>query len=600
MLALVLLFAAPAAHAADVTVSVSSRETSVGLPVELKVEIENAEEFDPPEIPEIEGATVEPVPGQSRQEFTQIINGRVTRTVTVTLTFRIVPKAPGTLTIPPISVRADGKLHSSRPIDIAVVKSDSGDLLFVEVTSDRESIYLGESLDLTLQIWIKPYRDSTYSVRLNEREMWSRVDDQLCEWGEFAETLAQWAAERRRPRGREVLRDLENGERGSYFLYEIPVKIWPEQAGPLDPGEVAVTVIYPTRLGRNRSFFNEELRIVDTRPVRVTAAPPPVLVKTPPQDGRPPGFSGAVGQFGVELSATPTDVAVGDPITVVLSVTDLTADGTRLDLLQPPPLLEIKPLTERFRLPSDPLAGEVEGRTKRFTQTIRAVDEHVDQIPAIPFVYFDPKQEAYETVATEPIEIAVRAASTVALSDVVSAAQVAPGGPKELTLVTGGLLANVVEPQLLLRQARFEPQWWMAAMLAAPPLLFLVTAVTQRRVRRLRGDVGFARQRRAGSRARQRLAAARRAGSDEQPEKIGAAVIGFVADRCNLPAGAETATDVLAVLRKQGVRAELVGEVQTLLYECEHHRYAGGSGGGSNDLLGRSEACIKRLERERL
>ena len=73
-----------------------------------------------------------------------------------------------------------------------------------------------------------------------------------------------------------------------------------------------------------------------------------------------------------------------------------------------------------------------------------------------------------------------------------------------------------------------------------------------------------------------------------------------VADRLNLPAGAVTTAEVVQSLRGDGLSDELVEQVQTLLAECEQHRYAGGAGASGDDLVSRAERGIGRLERERV
>ena len=72
-----------------------------------------------------------------------------------------------------------------------------------------------------------------------------------------------------------------------------------------------------------------------------------------------------MGRYGITVQAQPAEVSVGDPITVVIDIRDRTS-GSRLDVLQPPILEATPELAEKFRIPTDPLAGEVYGDTKRF------------------------------------------------------------------------------------------------------------------------------------------------------------------------------------------------------------------------------------------
>jgi hypothetical protein len=356
-------------------------------------------------------------------------------------------------------------------------------------------------------------------------------------------------------------------------------------------------VIYPTRLERQRrSVFSSrnDLRVADAKPVRVTAEAPDVTVLAPPESGQPAWYSGAVGRYRIDVRARPTEVAVGDPITITIELTDLTRKGTPLELLAPPPLARIDPLVERFKMPSDPLAGIVERNRKRFTQTIRAANEQVQEIPAIPFSFFDPDVGEYRTSWSEPIPITVSPASTVPLSEVIGSVDATADTTSTLTEISGGILANYVDPDRLLRTRRVTPLWWWAVLLGLPPLLYTGTIVTHRRARRLRDDRGYARQRGARRRALSRLVEAR-----HNPELVGEAVAGYVADRCDLPAGATTTLDVVQALQRCRVDTELAADVQMLLTRCEEHRYAGATDAAGDELDRQARRVVDRLARER-
>jgi len=140
-----------------------------------------------------------------------------------------------------------------------------------------------------------------------------------------------------------------------------------------------------------RGFFGgRELSLTGVRPVSVTPEFSSVQVRALPQEGRPANFRGAVGNFVVHAQAKPTQVAVGDPVTLTVTVVDLSQDGTTLQTLQPP-VIDQASLGGEFRVPSDPLAGSVDGNAKTFTQTIRPLSAKLTQVPPIEFSYFDPE-----------------------------------------------------------------------------------------------------------------------------------------------------------------------------------------------------------------
>jgi hypothetical protein len=324
-----------------------------------------------------------------------------------------------------------------------------------------------------------------------------------------------------------------------------------------------------------------------------------IEIVPPPARGRPPTFTGAVGRFDFEVTARPTEVAVGDPVTLSMTVTDRTSGTARLESLRPPALEQVSALTERFRVPSDPLAGVVDGRRKTFTQTIRPRDDAVDRIPAIPFAYFDPVTEQYVIARSSPIALTVEAASVITATDVVGG-EPAPGtGTTELTEVAGGILANYGGPELLVSQQAFALTWGHGAAVLLPPIALGAVAFGRRRALRLRDDRGYARRRSARRRAVRRLREARHAEAAGQADGTASALCDYVADRCNLPAGALTGAEAVSRLRSGGVRGELVDDVEALLAACERSRYAGATG-GTEDIAERGVRCVDRLERERI
>ncbi|MEY3023718.1 MAG: hypothetical protein RJA16_544, partial [Planctomycetota bacterium] len=384
---------ATAAFAAEVEFRLSSREAWVGAAITLEVEVANASSIEPPILPAVDGATIRLLPGERSSSFTQIVNGRVTRRESRVYTIEIRPTREGEIEIPPIDVRADGETFSSRPSTIVVKKSVTGDLLLAQVLADPSQVYLGESMQLVLRIVIRPYESTEFGVTLSEGDMWSRVDLDTSSWGIFKDALEEMARQRRRPLGREI----EVDER-RYYVYDIQASLQALRPGTPDLGDLSILMQYPTSLRQERDFFGRrQLALAGSRPLVATPEVEGIEVLPLPEDDRPAWFSGAVGDFSIRTRATPLEVSVGDPITLSIEIVDEAGDSAGLALLQPPKLEAVEALMAGFRIPAGSLAGEVDGRTKTFNQTIRPVSERVTEIPAIPFSWFDPESREYRT-----------------------------------------------------------------------------------------------------------------------------------------------------------------------------------------------------------
>src|SRR5690606_20541305 len=109
-------------------------------------------------------------------------------------------------------------------------------------------------------------------------------------------------------------------------------------------------------------------------------------------------------------------VKAGDPITLNIAIR---GDGP-MERVQPPPLSEQASLAQDFKVADEALAGLVDGKQKLFTTTIRPLSESVSEIPPIAFSFFDPSEERFVTVQSEPIAVSVAPADTLSLDNIVA------------------------------------------------------------------------------------------------------------------------------------------------------------------------------------
>jgi len=581
--------AASASPGAEVSFSISTRETWVGIPVTIQVAIKNAEEHDPPVPPEVDGVDIR-LDGPSTQSFTSITLGRREHSTTYTYSLHITPRRAGTLTIPPIRVNADGEWTESASTTIVAKQSETGDLLFLEIVGDRDSVYVGEPIDVTLEVWLRPFAGG--GARLDENTMWrSCVDVRNSAWGPFAEVI-----EAGQVRVRKDTRPNDQGRSQRYFVYLLRHRVWPERAGTFDASGVNVVVHYPLSVRRNRfSLFAPAYSIVDSRAISAVVGDVSIEVKAPPQEGQPAVYRGAVGRYSMKVTAVPTEVSVGDPITLNMEI----RGSGRLELLQPPPLTLQEALTADFKVPDEQLAGVVENGVKKFSQSIRAKRDDVTEIPPIAFAYFDPQSERYVTLKSDPIAVKVKESTRMAVSQVVEGGP-RPGVPTELTMLDAGLWANYDDVSDLLAQQSVLPGWGAWGFTAGMPLIYALFFAVTRYRERVRSDEGFARRRRARKTAISTIA--RAAGSDGAASvaEVSGAITRYVADRCNLPPGGVTRADAVKQLRDRHVPEEIVAKVDALLSECEDAQYAGVVQSGANDLTSRAKRCINELERRKM
>lgn len=497
--------AAQMLQAATVRVGLSTRETYVGAPVTLRIQVADAKNVIPPTVPAVDGLAIKSLGDPSRSTQIMSVNGRTTTTVTQVFAFEVTPQRSGTFQIPSITVNADGAAEQTRPLELVASKSETGDLMFVEIAGKEKEIYVGQALHLTLKISLRPYTDASKKVTLSEGDMWKMISDRS-EWGPFAERMQLYADQGRRPSGTEVLRKDHDGAEHNYYQYEIEATIYPKRPGKIDGDNVKIISDYPTAIGKARdpfagffddmqfpggrppgfgdddfSMFGSRLVVQSVRPVVGQAIVEPIKVLPIPTADRPADYRGAVGTYHMAIDASPTHVKAGDPINLFIGIS-----GTGpMELVQAPPLAEVPALSANFKVPNEPLAGFVKGDRKIFQTTIRPRKEGISQIPPIPFSYFDPTTGKFATVQSAPISIQVDKAEVLAL-DVKSTAPNAkdsrPTSPSEAPSArSSASLDAFTGDDVLKTQTAWSPNsllWFL--LFATPPVAALVIILGKR------------------------------------------------------------------------------------------------------------------------
>ena len=566
-----------------------SREVWVGQPFLIEVDVVNAATWEDPIVPKIDGMSSQVLPSARESTFTQIVNGVATTRSTRTFVIRMVAEKGGIIEIPSIFVVVDGKTFKSRSWRVIASKSEVGDLLAVEIIGTPDQAWVGQPVKLTLQIWIEQFVDRENNVRLDEADMWGLLSLADSSWGVFREPLEDLRKNRQRPSGRRVSR-----EERMYFLYEIEYIDHPVRAGSIDPGEVQVVLRQPTGLVVQRDIFNRrQVAVEGIRPVLQTAKISPIAVRPLPEEGRPASFTGAVGRFTVRASAEPREVSVGDPITLRYEVIeDVDAIPGDLANLRPPPLRELEALAD-FRVPDDPTTGVVEGQTKTFTETLRPERDDITEIPAIPFVSFDPQLGRYVTASSTPIRITVKASERLDLGAVVrgeGGIESAPRRTTSLTATTGGLRANLPITEAIIPYQRIDGDWTIIVIALTGPAIFLAGFVTIRRreFRHANPEHGRA----AGAR---RLAMATLNGDGAMADRVHDALCGLIAARLHLPNGTLTAQEADESAATAGLSDQRRRELRAVLDAAEAGRYAPAATDPA-ELRSRAEALLPELD----
>jgi hypothetical protein len=593
-----------------VTAAVERNEVYVGAPFTLQIQVEGSDQVERPDLSSLAGFQVQEAGGgQNNSQSISIVNGKISRVVQrgFTFNYRLTAKSAGELTIPAISVTAEGQTRRTQPIRIRALPPAQSDDFKLRLDVSEQRCYVGQPVILTL----------TWYVGRNVEEFQFNVpilDDKRFEISAFNENIdpAQQDNYVRIPLGA----DVAIGRKGQatldgreFLTVKFERVLIPKQPGTVNIPQATVSMRavqgYQRRGNRafddffSDSFFGRRAVYED---LVVPSNAPTLEVAELPEAGRPAGFSGLVGSFEVEAEATPTEISVGDPITLSVRL-----KGPRyLQNVTLPPLEKQPSLARDFRIPEERVTGVIRGNAKVFTQTLRATHSGVSEIPPIEIPYFDPKTGRYEIARSQPIALKVEGNRIITAQDAEGRDAVAVT-QTELEAREEGIAYNYESADALLNQQGSLSSWLNSplglALLCAPPLgyggLWAFILVARRRG----ADPTGRRARRAHRdfiRRLQILDAGPAGNTDALHSNLLDALRAYLGARLELPPGALTFADVAAALQQRGIAGETVEDLRRLFEQCEAGRYAGGMQAADelSKLTARARHAASRLEQE--
>ncbi len=605
---LALLISAGVARAEiRVLAAVDQQEVFTGEAFSLQIHVEGNDTPGEPDVTPLSDFTVEPRGGQENSsESVTIVNGQMSRVSRHGYVYNYVltPKKEGRLIVPALTVAIEGRDYQTQPIPILVKKPVETEDFKLRMTLDKTRVYQGEPLTLTVTWYIgKDVKGFNVTLPILSDPRFVVSDGTAAAVGPAQDSRVRIPVP-----GGEILAEKGNGvlDGVNYLTVSFSRTLTPKESGTLTLPQATVScqALSGYRQGRRDPFsglFPEDI-FGRSRQVYQTVVVPsnePVLEVMPlPEEGRPADFNGLVGAYSLAVSATPTTVKVGDPITLTIQVAGPAVAGVTL-----PSLAEELGVSD-FKVPAEMAPGQGTGVLKTFTQTVRARHAGVKQIPSLHLSYFDPASGRYQNAASEPVPLAVAETRTVTAQDAEGGADAARPAGKDLKSVKGGITFNYEGPEVLEDQAGsgtagLNAAWYAALLL--PPLLFLLVLVGTLVVRQgLKDPAG-----RAARQAFRKLAFALDGISSQGDplaacQGLGLAMRDYLGAKLHCRAAALTFADVEPRLTKAGAQAETLGLLRRVMEECAASEYAGLRRGGGDLVRLRDLARQAATELERV
>ena len=550
-----------------------------------------------------------------------IINGRATRVIRRgrQYDYRLTPTKSGRLTVPAPTIEIDGKTVEGSQVVITVTAPQEQDIALLETSVDHESVYPMQPFRVTLDVFVRDL-PGRYSARdpLGVQQSppalsipWAQ-DDQLPAGVEPDVDWQGWLGPMQDRRGagfgingigqdsvfalfearksafhpapEKKLRADADGKETGYWRYRFTRTFTARESGPISFGPVTLKGTFATEMNRQGQLTGEDIFAV--APTRI------VLVKPVPEEGKPSNYIGAVGNFELDAELAPSEVQVGAPMTLTLT---LRGEGT-VESAIAPDLARQPDISSRFR--TYEATAETISDTRRFTYALRPLNAGAEPFPSIPISYFDVDEERYVTIRSDPIPLEVVEATHLSNADIVAAANGGSSASRAIETSAEGIFANVTNLGAV-RDESVRPGRWLTAASALAVCYGLVVMLVGR-AKRLSSDPALLRRRSASGLVRKALREARsvieRDGPKEAAERVRVALTGLIADVADADAAGLTPRDARERLDGLGVEKELASQAERVLEACDAARY-GASDRVARDLLVDAESVTEALLR---
>ncbi len=506
------------------------------------------------------------------QTSVQIYNGRrtVNEVKRLVMNYTLLVKSPGTITLPPIPVIVNKKTYRTNPVEVTVLKPGATDKLDLKVTLSDTTCYVGQPVIMTAHFYVAAnteVKDFSINVPGFDADRFI-LDDPV---------VPNDAKQYKITSGLPVYVTQTNVLHKNRQCIDVALSkvLIPKAPGLHTLGQTSVSASLAVGRARsndpfeNMGFFGSRKRYAQ---FMVTAPALDLNVRPLPIQEQRANFSGLVGRYSIQASASPVQVDVGQAITLTLQI----GGNAYLNPVQWPDLEANEELASHFSIPPERSAPVVENGFKVFTQTLRANSHDVTRIPPIELSYFDPDKGEYAVAKTQPIALDVAETKTLTAQDIEGRLNTPVN--RRIQAIQQGLSTNTQDLDALVNQ-RFTLLGSALSPVLAPlwllPLIALVVSITTKMITHTNpAKIAHKRHQNAASKTIKLLRAWQTIAEDHQNEHVALALKQFMGERFDRTGAALTPEDCFQILKDHEQDTTLANEYKTALTQCEASQYA--------------------------
>lgn len=588
-----LMWLAPLIQAQSFNAYVSKSKVAVGERFKLSYKLENLPLKDFRMAP-LQGFSI--VGGPYQSQSTTIINGQMSQSFEVS--YYLSANKTGKFTIQPASISANNTIVKSNAVEIEVVEgnvstgsntpstqgstqtvppptagSTSGNDVYITATANRNSVYEGEPIALTIQL-VSAYN----SVSLEEIK--------------YPEMKGGWVQDVDDAVDTRFRQEIVNGKRLNVATLRKSILI-PQRPGQLvfDPVTARILVQKVMRTGNIWEDFFYGGQVKEER-LNLKSGKITFNVLPLPEENRPASFTNAVGKFTLKAEIDKTELEANDAATLKITI----AGEGNLMLLEKPTIVfpnafEVydPQVTDKYKITSTGVTG-----SKLFEYLIIPRSGGNYTIGPIKFSYFDPKQKKYIELNSDTIKLKV--SGSVVANPVVSANREVEFVGQDIRYIDDSNEVKAWGGNYFFKSALYF------ALTIVPFLLIVFVLIFRKRLFVYTKNPEEIRFKKASSVAVKRLKTAKKLLDENQKdayfEEINKTLLQYLSDKFSIEHAAMNKEKIQETLQQKSIPNELIERLIAVLESCEMARFAPQGNEARTDIYNETADIITTLEKK--
>ena len=532
-----------------------------------------------------------PFINKGNQTSITIVNGRMTqkREISTQVIYYLTPTKKGTFTIGSASIEYNGTVYKSQPIKIKITDPiqmpsypgqnprqqqqqnyNFGEGIHLVGELSTKNPYVNEPVTVIYKLYF-PYNSSVSNFRNFQAPKYEDF------WSQYID-IKQLRAEKGKFNGKD------------YSMVVLrKVILYPLEAGAkkIEPFKIDIDAEVPT--GRRDFFGQYEMTAIEKS---LSTGMQTINVKPLPENGKPEGFTGAVGKFDFVVKPSKTSLKAGESLDLEVSVSG--KGNLKLFTLPKPVVPSALEMydpahTENVQTPVTGMTGKISDK-----YTIIPQFKGKYTIKPMEFSYYDLVSKSYKTITSKEITIDVAEGDGTFVANT-------PSANKQTIQKKEVFQFNKLKTEFVSASREdFLGSGLFYSLLFAPLLLIPIVMIARKQKEAKDADVVGNRVRNNNRLVKKYLSEAKKQMGEKVPFYMAMekALHNFLKAKLHIETVEMSKENIIELLQQRNASEQSISQFMELMNDCEFARYAPATDIAMTNDFERAVERISELEKQ--